>query len=388
MVKHDNLNILIVFNSLMGVIGGGSRHIVEVVDYWCDNNKIDYLISQSGYEVAKSHIQKKPSDNKGVILYSTPFDHSKNLFLVYISRIIKNVLMSLKFKRKYDIIIAPNYLPQNMIPAIFFKKSKNTKLVVYFHTTPPFIRKAYISKLSPVRKYISLLNWEICVFLAKRFFQVIFVVNGVTKDYFVKRGIAHDRVFITNNGIDLNLIRSVKVDEKEFDACFLGRLVENKGVFDLVQIWKIVTNQYPQAKLCIIGDGPEKPTLIQKISDEKLDSNIFLAGQKEGKQKYELMKKSKFFVYPSYYESQGVVLLEALSCGLVVLAYDIPIYRDFFEGDIFISELYDIDKFANKLLTLFDDWDEISKIESSSLTCIKKWEDIAEEQLMTFTSNM
>lgn len=385
--EKKKLNILVVFNSLMGVIGGGSRHIIEVSDYWCEKNKVDFLISKSGYEVAREHIQKKQSPNKDVIIFSAPFDNSKNLFLVYPFRIISNFIMSLTFKRKYDVIIAPNYLPQNMIPAIFFKKFSKAKLVVYFHTTPPDVRKDYIDKLNPLRKQISLANWALTVWLAEKFYDIIFVVNNVTKDYFIKRGNSPDKIILATNGVDRDKIKNIKVTNKEYDACFLGRLVKNKGVFDLVQIWKIVTKKYPSARICIIGDGPEKNNLIQEIKEEGLVSNIFLAGQREGNEKYELMKKSRFFVYPSYYEAQPVVLLEALSCDLKVFAYDLSSYDEFFKGNIYTSKLYDINQMANQILTFIDIGKErlYDNEGPTNTSFIKNWKDIAEEQLSNIT---
>src|SRR3990172_2666242 len=140
MNKTPKLRISVVFNSLIGVVGGASRHIIEVADHWSDTCKVDFLISKSGYNAMNKYIQKKPSE---IILYSTPFDNSRNRFIAYTSRIIKNILMSAKLKRDYDVIIAPNYLPQNIIPAIFFKREK-TKLVVYFHTVQPALRKSYL----------------------------------------------------------------------------------------------------------------------------------------------------------------------------------------------------------------------------------------------------
>ena len=380
--KNNKIEILVIFNSLMRVIGGGSRHIIEIVDYWCDENKIDYLLSNAGWKVAKPHIEKKKSPNKNIMLYSTLFDDSNNFILVYISRIFSSLRMRFKIKKKYDIIIAPNYLPQNMIPVIFFKK-KNSKSVVYFHTTPPHIRKEYLNKVKVMRKYLSLVNWIFCVFLAKNFFDIIFVVNNVTREYFIGKGIPQNKIFIAYNGVDLDTIRNIKVNKNEFDACFLGRLVKNKGIFDLIQIWKAIVKKKPMAKLCIIGDGPEKTKLEDKINKENLNSNIYLAGQLEGNNKYKIMKQSHYFLYPSYYEAQPVVLFEAFACNLTVLAYNLPVYNEFFKGNIFLADLYNTDQLVSQLLTLIDNCenDNSNDETSTELIYIKNWKEIAEEQM-------
>ena len=371
---------------------------------------IDFLTTKMSYEVAREHLNKKPCPNKNVIVYSAPFDNRKNTFIVYLSRIVKNILISSKFKNKYDIIIAPNYLPQNLIPAIFLKK--NSKLVAYFHTTPPFVRKEYLKISNPefrnshkrfntihfediaglnrteekelkknfLRRVISSLNWQLCVFLTKNAFDLVFVINNVTRTYFIEKGFSPERVITVTNGIHYDEILDIKPKKKEFDGVFLGRLVQNKGIFDLLKIWKIVTEKFPSSKLCVIGDGFEKANLSMKIKEEKLEENIILVGQKEGNEKYNLMKKSKVFVYPSYYESQGVVLMEAIACNLAVVAYYLPTYEEFFGGNIMTVKIGSTKDMANKILEVLDS----SKQENNDyINFIGKynWEETANKQI-------
>lgn len=383
-MSSQNLNILVVFNSLMGAIGGGSRHIIEVANYWSLENNIDFVISKAGYEVAKSHLDLYSNKRKSVKTYIVPFDWSRHRLLVYSSRIVVNTLLAIFSSKKYDIIIAPNYLPQNIIPAIFFKRSKNSHRVVYFHTTPPYVRKDYLNKLNCVKKSVSLLNWYVCMWISKSFFDTIFVVNEITKDYFLSKGFPEKNVFVTENGLNLDLIASIKPNNKDFQACFLGRLVENKGVFDLLDIWEKVVHTIPAARLCLIGNGPLFNDLNEKIIAKNLQQNIFLVGQQEGADKYELMKKSVLFVYPSYYEAQPVVVMEAIACDLRIIAYDLPCYDHFFQNCIKSVTLYDIDMFANVLISMLQC--EESHDYVSSLKCKEKiidWKFIANKQLST-----
>lgn len=380
-VQQKSLKILVIFNSLLGVIGGGSRHIVEVVDHWTASNQVDYLISESGYKVAKNHIEKNYSPNKGVIVYSTPFDNVRFFFLSYISRTIKSILMSHKLKEKYDIVIAPNYLPQNMIPAIFLKE-KNTKLTVYFHTTQPNLRKQYLATTNIFRRLISKINWKICLILAKRFYDIVFVVNKPTREYFISNGFLSNSVFVIRNGIPYKQIASINPPEKEYTGVFLGRLVENKGIFDLIEIWQIVTKKYPFAKLCIIGDGPEKKNLKIKIEESGIGQNIILTGQAEGDTKYQLMKKSKIFVYPSYYESQGVVILEALACKLPVVVYNLDTYEEFYDGYIFTASFGDINKMAEIIIDIISNPQKFENITEEAKNIVSKydWKETANNQ--------
>lgn len=379
-MAEKKLNILVIFNSLMRVIGGGSRHIIEVADYWCISNKVHFLISKSGYEVAEEHIQKNSSPNKEMIRYTTPFDDSKNRYLNYFFRTIKSITEVRKLKERYDVVIAPNYLPQNMIPCIFLKGE--AKLVVYFHVVPPSARDAVLGRMNFLRRAISIMNWKLCVFLA-RHFDLIFVVNETTRDYFIGKRFAPEKVVVVRNGIPYVEIENVYAENKEYDGAFLGRLVWNKGIYDLVDIWKFVVARKPSSRLCIIGDGSERDKLEEKIEEKGLRKNITIAGWKEGGEKYKLMKESRVFVYPSYQEAQPVVILEAIACGLPAVGYSLPSYKEIFDSYIFTAETGDCEKMAGKIIDILENQEAYGKISKEVKDFVSKydWGEIADYQL-------
>jgi len=379
-IKKRELNILVIFNSLIGVIGGGSRHIIEVVDYWIDSHRVDYLISEEGYRVAKEYIHKKESQNKKIIVYSTPFDRVEKFFLAYISRIIKSSMETWKLRRKYDVVIAPNYLPQNMIPAIVMRGG--AKRIVYFHNVPPSLRQEYLRKMNILWRKLSILNWEFCVLLSK-FFDLIFVVNEATKDHFIRRGFPPKKVVVVGNGIPYNFINNINIDNKIYDGVFLARLVKRKGIYDLIKIWKIVIRKNTTAKLCIIGGGSEKEKLKMLIESEKLKENVILTGVVSEEEKYKIMKSSRVFVYPSYYESWGVVIAEAMACGLPVVAYHAPIYEEVFGEHIFTVEVGNYKKIAEKVLDILQNPQNYKEMVENAKNFVARysWKEVAEHQL-------
>ena len=387
-MTEKKLDILVVFNSLMGgAIGGASRHIIEVADYWCISNKVHFLISKSGYRVAEEYIQKNPNYNNDIILYTTPFDDSKNRMLVYLSRIIKNVLMIPRLRKDYDVIVAPNYLPQNTIPAIFLKRKK-TKLVVYFHTVQPSLRASYLRGMNLLQRIISIINWKVCVFLA-RFFDLIFVVNEAVRNYFIdEKGFAPEKVVVVNNGIPYKEIESIDIGKKEYDGVFLGRLVQRKGIYDMIEIWRDVVKKYPSAKLCMIGGGSEKEKLEMKIREEGLEESVILAGMVSDGEKFKLMKESRVFVSPSYYEAKPIVLLEAFACELPIVAYDLPVfeevYQEFFNiGCVSTIEIGNYEGMTKKIIDIVENWEAYEKISKEAKKFVSKydWKKIANYQL-------
>jgi glycosyltransferase involved in cell wall biosynthesis len=118
--------------------------------------------------------------------------------------------------------------------------------------------------------------------------------------------------------------------EKTYDGVFVGRHDIEKGVFDLVEIWSRVVREHPSAKLAMIGSSnpTNRAKLVSLISRLGLRDSVELLGTVGDEEKYEVMKLAKVCVFPSYVEEWGIVPQEALACGLPVVAYDLPVYRE------------------------------------------------------------
>jgi glycosyltransferase involved in cell wall biosynthesis len=92
---------------------------------------------------------------------------------------------------------------------------------------------------------------------------------------------------------------------------YLGRIAIEKNVEDFLAC------ELPGTKL-VIGDGPMRKKLERKHGK----NNVFV-GYKKGQDLVDLLSASDVFVYPSRSETFGLIILEALSCGLPVAAYDV-----------------------------------------------------------------
>jgi glycosyltransferase involved in cell wall biosynthesis len=96
---------------------------------------------------------------------------------------------------------------------------------------------------------------------------------------------------------------------------YCGRLSKEKGLFLLLDAVKELKN----VNLKIIGDGPLKPILEEKIRDEKIE-NTQLLGYRAGEELKELIRASSFVVVPSeWYENNPRTIIEAFALGKPVL---------------------------------------------------------------------
>ncbi len=141
---------------------------------------------------------------------------------------------------------------------------------------------------------------------------------------------------------------------------FVGRLIEVKGLEDLIRAFKIVREKYEDAELRVVGDGPLKENLL-KLAKE-LDVPVTFTGYKTGEELESEYLNATVFVLPSkpdkigQTETLGVVTIEALSYGVPVVASNIggipDVIKDGKTGLLFKpGDFHDL---ADKIITLLD----------------------------------
>lgn len=102
----------------------------------------------------------------------------------------------------------------------------------------------------------------------------------------------------------------------------MGRLSPEKNQESLIYAVEKLVKENPNVKLIILGKGPLQEQLTELIIKLDLQNNVFLAGQLENP--FFTLSESDFFVFPSYWEGQPMVLLEALSLNKKVVSSNIP----------------------------------------------------------------
>ena len=101
-----------------------------------------------------------------------------------------------------------------------------------------------------------------------------------------------------------------------------GRLTYQKNFQSLITIWKQVTEKHPDWILEIYGEGEEKNNLKNLITKLNLEGHVFLKGKTSDI--FRAMSNSSIFILSSIYEGFGLVITEAMSCGLPVVSYACP----------------------------------------------------------------
>jgi glycosyltransferase involved in cell wall biosynthesis len=170
-------------------------------------------------------------------------------------------------------------------------------------------------------------NWLQKIFLVKIYRQqdLIIGVSRSVRDFVVGNGISPEKVKIVPNAIEeeqgtRNKVQIKKVREANRAPVIgtIGNLNFQKGQSYLIDAMAEVVRQYPLATLEIIGEGAERQNHESRIKNHGLEKNIALMGKQ--KDVYKHMNHWDLFVLPSVAETFGIVLLEAMSAGLPIIA--------------------------------------------------------------------
>ncbi len=146
-----------------------------------------------------------------------------------------------------------------------------------------------------------------------------FVLVSKELEEFYRQKVKCKTVYIPNT-LDYYPKKVSDLEEKRIIS--VGRLSEEKGYLDLIDVFSLVHQVYPDWKLDIIGDGNQKENIQKKIEEYGLKDFIILHGFQNKEYINQLLQKSSIYVMCSYTESFGIVLLEAFSFGIPCVAFD------------------------------------------------------------------
>jgi glycosyltransferase involved in cell wall biosynthesis len=126
------------------------------------------------------------------------------------------------------------------------------------------------------------------------------------------------RVVVCGVGIDPP---PVHLGEKNIDFLCIGRIDKFKG---LENIWQLIRQERPDSSFVMSGHGPQRE--INKVRCLGIDHK----GVISEKAKIELLSRSKVLLFPSYIEGFGIAVAEALSAGLKVVAWKVPVFDELY----------------------------------------------------------
>ena len=110
-----------------------------------------------------------------------------------------------------------------------------------------------------------------------------------------------------------------KLDNKNIIS--VGRLEPEKGFLDLVSVFKLMELKDGDVYLNLVGDGSQKDKIFKNIVDNNISRKVRMPGYLDFEELNKLYEKSSLYLMTSYTESFGLVLIEAMSHGIPVIAF-------------------------------------------------------------------
>lgn len=99
---------------------------------------------------------------------------------------------------------------------------------------------------------------------------------------------------------------------------------KGKGLDYLIEAFSILKTRYPDITLTLVGNGPEKERITQKINDLNLQTSIDMKDFVPNSDIVSMYQDSSIFVLPSLEEGVPRTILEAMSCGIPVVCSQLP----------------------------------------------------------------
>lgn len=111
-------------------------------------------------------------------------------------------------------------------------------------------------------------------------------------------------------------------NKKNIEITFIGNLLIEKGVYELIDAYyKVITNNKKfKIHLNIVGVGPERLALKERLKELSIEDNVHFFGAVENKEIPNILRKTDIFILPSYSEGFPLTIIEALSMGCPVIA--------------------------------------------------------------------
>lgn len=375
-------------------LSGGDRIWIELSKRIGKKFPTFIYLWEEGLSIAK----REGLQEVNFILWSSRLWFNFGFFINYFARILIGISKALVLKldnNSNTILYSASEFWQDSLPSFILKlRFPDITWIAAWYQTAPNPLRGYSEKENTIRYSFSAFLYWFVQFpvkpLINKFADLIIVNNDSEKKEFPEMT-KKNKVLVMLGAVDLDKINIYKSKhqkiDKNYDGVFQGRFHPQKGVVELIDIWKIVVSSRPNAILAMIGDGPLMESVKLKIKEEKLENNVKLFGYVfDGEEKYRIFSQSKVVVHPSLYDSGGMASAEAMAFGLPVVAFNLTAYKSYYPKGMIKSEAGNLYDFARQVLLLLDDSKRRTKIGREALGMLESnWSwDVRVKSLLSY----
>lgn len=261
---------------------------------------------------------------------------------------VRNLLRT-ELARRYGICYLATIVSGNVIKKIFVALVQLVRFVyICLVDSPSLVHIHFCSGISVYRKSLFILVarlFKIPILLhahGGRFIQFYERCNRLLKKYISKilnlssclillsseklswfsRLLNHDTIFTIPNLIalpDWVSKRDLPRSKQSVSILYLGSIIKEKGVFDLIESVPSIISEHPNTQFIIVGSG--KLEQVRQLSEaKKIQNNVVFTGWVDESAKLKLLNQADILILPSYYEELPYSILEGMAAGLAIAA--------------------------------------------------------------------
>jgi len=364
-----NQQKILVINTKYRVFGGEDANIVDELQFLKKYFVVDYLEYKNSDKITFSDIigfltLSNPTSNRKlkskinsfnpdiVYIHNTWFKAGLGIYRLLKKENIKTIQKIHNYRfdcSRY--LLSKNHLSnQIQCPACGIKKDNLGIYNRYFSES--FLKSLFVNFYS--KKYFKIL---------KSFPLKLIVLSNFQKNYLENLGIKNTKVSILPNPIDISSEHISNYNSESETVIFAGRLVETKGVEEILKIWSKIDTK--NLILEIVGPSDEKNSLFVNYSSEKIK---FIGELNNNEVKRKIKTSRAVITATKLLEGQPRVLLEASSYGVPSIYPKFGGMNEFFPKEYKLSfNQFNYDDLEKKILMLHD-----SKLLSDESKEIKK----------------
>ena len=361
-------------------LSGSDRIFIEFAKRLRQKHQVVIHIWKEGYEICK-----REGLDEGVSFEFIHVDNWCKLSFItcYLGRIIKaiwGVLFTNLENTKEVVLYSASEFWMDSLPPFVLKLRfpKAIWVVGAFQAAPNPIKGFTQGDREETYKFSAFIYWLMQLPikpLAKKWADIVLVNNTSEKKQF--KGLdKQNKVLVILGAVNVAQINQFNLknkSEKIYDAVFQGRFHPQKGVVELISIWKLVTENNPNAQLAMIGDGPLIDKVKSKIKDLNMEKNIKLFGYVfDGPIKYKVFAQSKIVVHPSFYDSGGMASAEAMAFGIPCVGFDLESYRSYYPKGMIKVPVGNLNAFSDMVIELLENKKKRDQIGNEAKEMINK----------------
>ena len=301
-------------------------------------------------------------DDKGVKVYRVDnYMINPNNFIDWIMQLNFNMLAKaneiISKEGKFDVIHAHDWLVTYAAKAL--KESYKIPIVATIHATENGRNSGIHDE---TQRYINDTEWMLTYEATEVIVNSNYMKNELQRIF----GLPFEKINVIPNGINLTNFSGVERDydfrrqfamDNEKIILYVGRLVYEKGVQNLIGAMPKILSNYHDAKLVICGKGGMMDELKQEARNLGIENKVYFAGYCDSKKIQKMYKCADIAVFPSTYEPFGIVALEAMLAGVPTVVSDVGGLNEIVEHGVDGMKSYagNSNSIADSVLTLLFD---------------------------------